>query len=64
MINEFSNARIGIIGAMQVEVDLLKQTMEEQGSVNIETVSGRDFYEGSIYAVSYTHLTLPTTFVV
>ena len=49
MINEFSNARIGIIGAMQVEVDLLKQTMEEQGTINIETVSGRDFYEGSIY---------------
>lgn len=49
MINEFSNARIGIIGAMQVEVDLLKQTMEAQGSVSVETVSGRNYLEGTIY---------------
>ena len=48
MQSEFSNARIGIIGAMQVEVDLLKDAMEERGPVTVETVSGRDFYEGTI----------------
>ena len=48
MQSEFSNARIGIIGAMQVEVDLLKEAMEKHAAVSVETVSGRDFYEGTI----------------
>lgn len=48
MQNEFAHARIGIIGAMQVEVDLLKEAMEKHGPVSVETVSGRDFYEGII----------------
>lgn len=48
MQNEFTHARIGIIGAMQVEVDLLKAAMEKHGPVSVETVSGRDFYEGII----------------
>lgn len=34
MRNEISHARIGIIGAMQVEVDLLIQAMRSQGAVS------------------------------
>lgn len=40
---------IGIIGAMSVEVDDLKACMS---NVAIETISGIDFYEGSIHGVT------------
>ena len=43
--------RIGVIGAMQIEVDNLKASMSD--------ISTKE-YSGVTYAVSYTHLTLPT----
>ena len=43
MANTFPNTRIGIIGAMQVEIDLLIQTMERQGAVSMSSIAGRDF---------------------
>lgn len=48
MANTFPNTRIGIIGAMQVEIDLLIQTMERQGAVSMSSIAGRDFYEGNL----------------
>lgn len=48
MRNEISHARIGIIGAMQVEVDLLIQAMRSQGAVSMKSVASRDFYEGNL----------------
>lgn len=48
MANTFPNTRIGIIGAMQVEIDLLIQTMERQGTVSMSSIAGRDFYEGNL----------------
>ena len=44
----FPYTRIGIIGAMQVEIDLLIQTMERQGTVSMSSIAGRDFYEGNL----------------
>lgn len=48
MANTFPYTRIGIIGAMQVEIDLLIQTMERQGAVSMSSITGRDFYEGDL----------------
>ncbi len=48
MANTFPYTRIGIIGAMQVEIDLLIQTMERQGTVSMSSIAGRDFYEGNL----------------
>lgn len=48
MANTFPNTSIGIIGAMQVEIDLLIQTMERQGAVSMSSIAGRDFYEGNL----------------
>ena len=48
MANIFPYTRIGIIGAMQVEIDLLIQTMERQGTVSMSSIAGRDFYEGNL----------------
>lgn len=40
--------RIGIIGAMEVEVQLLKEAMAAQGNCTISSFARLDFYEGSI----------------
>ena len=63
---------VGIIGAMDLEVQALKGLMD---NAVVETISTIDFYKGNINgvetvvavagvgkvnAVSYTHLTLPT----
>lgn len=42
------NAPIGIIGAMDIEIDLLKQNMRESGPVEKEIRSGMVFYSGKI----------------
>ena len=52
---------IGIIGAMKVELEALKARLQD---VTVTRISGVDFYSGKLHgtdAVSYTHLTLPTT---
>ena len=41
MRNEISHTRIGIIGAMQVEVDLLIQAMRSQGAVSMKPIASR-----------------------
>lgn len=48
MANTSPYKRIGVIGAMQVEIDLLIQTMKRQGAVSMNTIAGRDFYEGNL----------------
>ena len=48
MRNEISHTRIGIIGAMQVEVGLLIQAMKSQGAVSMKSIASRDFYEGNL----------------
>ena len=42
------NAPIGIIGAMDIEIDLLKQNMRESGKTIKEIRSGMVFYSGKI----------------
>lgn len=39
---------LGIIGAMQVEVDTLQEAMNEEGPVSHETHSGKVFYKGTL----------------
>lgn len=39
---------IGIIGAMDIEIELLKQTMEEAGEVRCEHHAGMEFFRGLI----------------
>lgn len=41
-------AKIGIIGPMDVEVELLKSAMESKGDIRSTTVCGRDFLEGTL----------------
>lgn len=48
MRNGIPHTRIGIIGAMQVEVDLLIQAMRSQGPVSMKSIASRDFYEGNL----------------
>lgn len=48
MRNGIPHTRIGIIGAMQVEVDLLIQAMRSQGQVSMKSIASRDFYEGNL----------------
>ncbi len=43
-----SATTIGIIGAMDVEVALLKQHMEEHGGMRASTSAGMEFFEGRI----------------
>lgn len=48
MRNGIPHTRIGIIGAMQVEVDLLIQAMRSQGPVSMKSIASRNFYEGNL----------------
>ena len=48
MRNGIPHTRRGIIGAMQVEVDLLIQAMRSQGPVSMKSIASRDFYEGNL----------------
>lgn len=43
--------KVGIIGAMDVEVELLQQAMEVEGGVTHASRAGRDFMEGAIAGV-------------
>ena len=43
-----SKTTLGIIGAMDVEVALLKQHMEENGGMQASTAAGMEFFEGRI----------------
>lgn len=40
--------RIGIIGAMEVEVEMLQEAMQSEGGCSVTKHAGLNFYEGSI----------------
>lgn len=42
-------AKIGIIGAMEVEVEYLKTTMKESGDCTSTTHAGLEFFEGTLH---------------
>lgn len=43
--------KIGIIGAMEIEINILREKMQQTGSVN-ETIAGNlTFYEGSLFGL-------------
>ena len=46
MANTSPYKRIGVIGAMQVEIDLLIQTMKRQGAVSMSTIAGQRLLRG------------------